>query len=1206
MAFRGLSIVLGAGFLAFLISAYGLEAARFSPMAVTALRVLAWGVVILLTFLFLVRPLVRRVSDQQVALYLEEQEPSLEAAILGALTADEGEGNRGRGPSAALLDRLVERAVERARAVDYGRRIDRGGLYKGSGALAAIAVAIVLFLLLAPKGVRYGMTALVLPTTEAAEVNPYSIAVWPGDATVARGSDQLVTAELAGFDSEEVSLFSRVAADEPYRRISMFPADSGRHELLLLNLLDVTEYFVEADGVRSPTFTIEVEDLPYVQVMTHRYVFPAYTGLEPRDVSPAGDIAGLAGTRVEVSVQPTIPTSGGLILVDDSVAFELTPTGEGNLEGEIPVRREGVYRIRLGASGGQLVDASPEYTIDVLEDLAPTVVITDPGRDSQASAIEEVFIEAKADDDFGIQELYLVYSINGGSGDTIPLFSAAGSPSPEVTAGHTLFLEEWGLATGDVISYYAVTRDNREGQGVEALSDIYFVTVRPFRREYRQADEQPGSAGQQPPGGAGAGGMEQGGSLSELQREVVAATFNLLRDQDTYSPQELSENLVSVALAQGRVRDEVANLLVQMNTRGVSDANPHFQEIAELLPVAIQDMEAAEGLLRDERAGDALPPEQRALQFLLKAEETYERVVQQQQGGGGGGGGGGASAEELADLFEMELDKLQNQYETVQRGERQQADAEVDALMERLKELARRQQQELERQRVRSDAQQGGGGGGSGQSQRDLAEEAEEAARQLEELSRRTGDQQLAETARRLRDAAETMRRSAASSGQSQGVAEATSALDDLEEARRRLERNQESRMDDGIQDALDRVDRLAQDQERVREEVENLPEDPGGRREGVQEIHEQKDQMVRDAQALERDLYRMQQAVQRENQEAAAELGDAVEAIREGKLKETLAYTKGVVEQRDREQALEWEDQIATGIQDLREEVESALSAFREGVPDRNLEEALEETRELVRGAESLGRRLEGQGRRGESGDQAARSREESGDPAVEGQGGEAGGEPGQQSGDQRSRQSEDQRGEASSGEGGDSSGQQAEGRAGEQAGGQSGQRTGDQVGQGQGGQGETNRNAQDADARTEGSPFGGATRGDPRPFTAEEIRQFSREFGQRLRDARELQERLRETGRELPELEEAIEAFQVLEDPDSYGDLPQIERLQAEVRENLKRLEFILRREVEEEDTARAALTGTEDVPSGFREMVDEYFRNLARTGSGGTGGG
>ena len=46
MAIRGAGIILGAGFVAFLLSAYGLEAARFSPGAVTALRLVAWGSVV--------------------------------------------------------------------------------------------------------------------------------------------------------------------------------------------------------------------------------------------------------------------------------------------------------------------------------------------------------------------------------------------------------------------------------------------------------------------------------------------------------------------------------------------------------------------------------------------------------------------------------------------------------------------------------------------------------------------------------------------------------------------------------------------------------------------------------------------------------------------------------------------------------------------------------------------------------------------------------------------------------------------------------------------------------------------------------------------------------------------------------------------------------------------------------------------------------
>jgi hypothetical protein len=122
--------------------------------------------------------------------------------------------------------------------------------------------------------------------------------------------------------------------------------------------------------------------------------------------------------------------------------------------------------------------------------------------------------------------------------------------------------------------------------------------------------------------------------------------------------------------------------------------------------------------------------------------------------------------------------------------------------------------------------------------------------------------------------------------------------------------------------------------------------------------------------------------------------------------------------------------------------------------------------------------------------------------------------------------------------------------------------------------------------------------------PFTDEEIRQYSREFAQRLAEARALREWLEAAGRDVPDLEEAIDAFEALGDPRTYGDLPQVALLQEQIRESLKRVEFLLRREVEGESTGRAALSGTDDVPSGFRRMVDEYFKNLARRAGGGGG--
>src|SRR5690606_35583248 len=97
--------------------------------------------------------------------------------------------------------------------------------------------------------------------------------------------------------------------------------------------------------------------------------------------------------------------------------------------------------------------------------------------------------EAVAEDDNGVARLELVYSVNGGEEQVVRLHSTD-RPMREVSAGHTLYLEEFGLQPGDLVAYHARVRDNRPGGAVRATSDIYFLSVRLFGQEYRQAEQQ--------------------------------------------------------------------------------------------------------------------------------------------------------------------------------------------------------------------------------------------------------------------------------------------------------------------------------------------------------------------------------------------------------------------------------------------------------------------------------------------------------------------------------------------------------------------------------------------------------------------------------------------------------------------------------------------------------------------------------------------
>ena len=67
---------------------------------------------------------------------------------------------------------------------------------------------------------------------------------------------------------------------------------------------------------------------------------------------------------------------------------------------------------------------------------------------------------------------------------------------PNVSAGHTLYLEEMNVKPGDSVSYYARVGDNDTvGGSQKAMSDLYFVRVRPLQKDFKKAESQGGGGG---------------------------------------------------------------------------------------------------------------------------------------------------------------------------------------------------------------------------------------------------------------------------------------------------------------------------------------------------------------------------------------------------------------------------------------------------------------------------------------------------------------------------------------------------------------------------------------------------------------------------------------------------------------------------------------------------------------------------------------
>jgi hypothetical protein len=113
---------------------------------------------------------------------------------------------------------------------------------------------------------------------------------------------------------------------------------------------------------------------------------------------------------------------------------------------------------------------------------------------------------------------------------------------------------------------------------------------------------------------------------------------------------------------------------------------------------------------------------------------------------------------------------------------------------------------------------------------------------------------------------------------------------------------------------------------------------------------------------------------------------------------------------------------------------------------------------------------------------------------------------------------------------------------------------------------------------------------------MSPDDARQLQREYGARRLDAEELRRELRQSGADAASLDEWIRRLRDLERGRSFDDPEELQRLHQAVVEGMKAYEFALRRALETGDD-RPLLDARGEVPPGFKSLVEEYYKSLAR---------
>ena len=1198
---RGAAVLFAAALIVTVVLVVVINQLSFSEPSVFWARILLYFSISAAIAAGLVFPLLR-LNRRRAARDAEHKFPQFEQRLL---TFTERQRQNAADP---FLPLLAADALDVANKTSATEVVETRSIVSFASVGAVAGVVLLWLIISGPGFLGYG-TSLLWGAFPKENRKPfYDIRVDPGNRLIRRRSDQSITAHLTGFESPRVSLFARYASSSKWEQAPMQPSPgAGGYEFLFAGVPENVEYYVEAGGVKSGTYKLSVVDLPGVKNIHVTYHFPAWTGLGTQVEDPGGDLRAVQGTVADVEIETDRPLAHGTLLMEDGGKIELKSSASAKLIARVPIEKDGTYHIAT-LEKTEMVRLSDDYFIEARKVSPPTITVLKPGKDAKVSPIEEVTIALAGKGEFGLQALDLHYSVNGAPEKTVSLLKSKGAKASEEST--TLALEDFKLVPGDIVSLYGTARDGR----VTTKSDIYFIEAQPFEKEYSQAQSNGGGEGE-----------DQGPKISERQKEIIAATWNQVKG-GTGQATPTGENAKFLSGVQSKLKDAAQTLADRMKARQMAGANQAFQAFVENMEKAVASMGPATDQLRATKFQDALPPEQKALQYLLRAESIFRQI---QIAFGKGGGSGASGGRDLENMFNLELDTEKNQYESGQQSASEQKQRKIDEALQKLAELARRQQQLADQQRNSQQGLQ------QRWQQEMLRREAEELKRQMEELTK--SDPQQGQESQQGQQSQSSQGQGGQSSQSQSGEQSKQQQKSKSQQSQskggqpqsgqqpevQRSTRNQ--RQSEGMEEALQRLSEATRDMSgasSAQQPGQKAGQQQGAQGQGETQARRAAERLQEARQLLESmrkqetgnqvsDLAHKAQQLAAQQQDFDNRMRRNFSGVDPGA--RTAEQSKQLSEQmaQEKQQMLNelsaLEKQLQQAARDLASTQREASTKLREGIGQLQQNElqsrmkwtvdflkrglgsyAVMREAPVTQGLRDLSDRLRdaqsamSKGSAGQETGQQALAQAERLRQQVEQMGRGAGQQKGQQAGGQNpggQQQAGQQPGDRQSGQGGQSPN-----------GSQPGQQAG-QSGQPGGSLGTT----------AIGGRYGGAGNGgwdarnmgdwqSPDPATA------MRNYNDLVRDLGRLQQSVHNDPETTKEIQDLMRELQRV-DPRKFTENPRlIEDLQTRVLDQVEQIELMLRRKVDgQEGSVRSATP--QAVPPGYSNAVAEYFRKLSK---------
>ena len=921
------------------------------------------GAVGYLLYRYLIQPLRVKLTPHDVALNVERKHRDLEDRLVSALQF--GEAETEDPIKSHLLQRLVTDAVERTDGIDFKATIDKSKKRKHIGIAVAVLAGCALIALIFPTELNISINRLLSPWEKTEPVFTTKLTVEPGNARILRGRSLAINLEVTGKAADKARLIYKKgdsAADTElqHQEIDMMQIEGEKHRFgyEIFNINENMEYYVTANGIESERYTVEVFDMPKGTAVEVTYTYPEYTQLNPITQQGEGNIRAVAGSQAEVRITTNKAIESATLTVEAQDPTPMLISDGRTLTTTLDVLTDGKYTVKLLCVDGFNNQTPIEYTITAIPDEPPEVAIKEPGRDIKATKLEEVKVLAEAVDDYGVENMTLMYSVGSSEPQELEAETVEVKEKKIISGAYVFYLEELDVEPGEIISYYAQATDNntRTGPGT-GTSELYFIEVRPFNERYMQMDAE----GQQAP-------EEQPfPNLISDQRTIIKNTWKHIHSR----PSPMTENYQSAVKKIGDEQDQLKDKTQRVTdelSMSMRDANVD-PEMLMNLEEAVAKMGEASGELHAIKPKAALPHEQDALELLTKAMMELDKVLTRMRSGG---------SQAAADNIEMDMEDLQDTIEQDENELDEQMREQTQELLDQARDMLSQQEQLTEQsqqmaregQPSQREMQQ------NSQQEQQMAGQAQQMAEQAQQMGQSSGQgagqsntgQRMVQAGEALQQASENMQAASENMGAGQpqmGAAKGEKAEENLQQAIEDLEKVAAQYTDQALESVTETLDQLVADQSEVQEQTETLEEEDRRNDIGPEdlrnasELANQQRNLRRDLKQLQRNLSNLREALSDNEPQAARNVGDANRRIIEEQVPENMEDAQRALQWRNFQSSDREQREVLDTLLEARDDLQQARTNLAE-TEEEQLDAALDQIESWAAQMEDIQRELE------------------------------------------------------------------------------------------------------------------------------------------------------------------------------------------------------------------------------------------------------